>query len=135
MSRSNLSAEQPAYLVVVNEYLIAQDIALTINDHDPGAKAIIAATAPQALAALSEVPRVVVAFIAEPPNHFARSALAKAIAERGGRVVLLGEEAEELGPIAEWDVLYVPFTTATLIESLTRRQGYQRTAACDAHSS
>ena len=123
MSLSNANPSGPAqnYLIVMREVVIAQDLALTITDSDPGAQVIIAATEAEAVAALGSVQSLVLAFIADRPARFARSGLARAVAQRGGRVVLLGDEAEATGPTKAWDVLEQPFNTDAVLAKLARR--------------
>lgn len=119
LSDANLSPNAPpTYLIVMREVLIAQDIAQTIADHDPGAQVIIALTVAEAIAALEPVTELVIAFIADQPARFGQSVLSVAITARGGRVVMLGEDAETTGPNRNWDVLYQPFTTDAVIERL-----------------
>jgi hypothetical protein len=99
------------YLIVVGELLIAQDLALTIGDHDSTADVILASTLPQAKAALASVPHLRHAFVAASPDAFVESGLDQAIRQRGGRAILMGVEAEAAGPSPGWDVLPQPFTT------------------------
>jgi hypothetical protein len=106
------------YLIVLRELLIAQDLALTIADHDAAAHVIIASTAAEAVAALQLVAVVAKAFVGIPPDAFAGSDLADAIARRRGRVILLGVEAEEHGPTQGWDILAQPFMTETVMAKL-----------------
>jgi hypothetical protein len=107
--------DAPVYLVLIREVLIAQDIAETIAEHVAGAQVIVAGTAAQAITALTPIAAVVIAFVSERPATFAQSELNRAIASRGGRVVLLGVDAELAGPSSAWDVLYQPFTSAAVV--------------------
>lgn len=108
-----------AYLIVLRHVVVAQDIALTLADHDPGALVILAGTTAEALLLLDGVQRLRVAFVAEAPRTFAGSALGAAIAARGGRPVLIGEaaEADAMG----FAVLDRPFTTAGVLAQLEGR--------------
>ncbi len=94
---------------MVPETLVAQDIALTIADFDPAAAVIFAKSAAEAETALGSVAHLAVAFVSDRPSTFVPSALASAIADRGGRVVMLGIEAESTGPTPQFDVLTQPF--------------------------
>jgi hypothetical protein len=60
----------------------------------------------------------VVAFVGEGPSRFAGSALAQMIQNRGGRVVLLGDEAEAEGRKAGWPVLDRPFSQSLVLTLL-----------------
>ncbi len=117
-SRVVLSNRAATYLVVVPEVLIAQDLKLTITDYDAGAQVIQATTVADAEIALTGVKALAVAFLADQPNNFANSPLARAIARRGGRVVLLGEGAKTTGPTDHWGVLQMPFSTAAVLALL-----------------
>jgi len=110
----------PCYLIVMSQVLVAQDIAMTIRDHDPGATVIVATGVGHALVQLQPVSRLDLAFLTEHPTAFAGSPLARAIALRGGRTVLLGSDAENTGPNGDWDVLAQPFDTQALMARLIR---------------
>lgn len=106
------------YLIVMKEVLIAQDLALTIGDYDADASIIIARTLAEAEAALTTVDEVALAFVANAPSQFVTSLLSRTIKERKGRVVLLGSEAEEVGPTRCWAVLNQPFSTDAVLKLL-----------------
>ena len=109
------------YLVLVSEVVVAQDIALTIGDFDPGARVLVATSVEAAHRCLDGVGALAVAFVTERPSLFTDSVLAKAIAARRGRVVLLGLDAETSGPTPLYDVLAQPFDTDAVVASLARR--------------
>jgi hypothetical protein len=98
--------------------VVAQDIALTIADMDPKARIVTAASEAEALPRLSEVERLAVAFVAQAPRAYEDSALARAVAARGGRVVLMGEEAEGEGEALGYAVLVRPFSTGSILSHL-----------------
>ncbi|TMV43190.1 hypothetical protein FGG78_41585, partial [Thioclava sp. BHET1] len=79
-----------AYLVVLSDVLVAQDLAETIRDFVPDADIIIAPDPAQGLAALDPHACLSQAFVSLGPLDYERSPLAAAIGVRGGRVVLLG---------------------------------------------
>jgi hypothetical protein len=106
------------YLIVMKEVLIAQDLALTIADYDTNASIIIASTHAEAEAALATVNSLEMAFVANAPSQFKTSMLARTIRQRNGRVVLLGSEAEEVGPTQCWEVLNQPFSTDAVLKLL-----------------
>ena len=109
---------RPAYLIVLRHVVVAQDIAATIADVDPGAPVLAVASSEAALPALGEVERLAVAFVAEAPRSFEGSPLARGIAARGGRVVLIGEAAEAEGAGLGFQVLSRPFSTEDLVRHL-----------------
>ncbi len=109
---------QAAFLIVLRHVLVAQDIAMAIAEHDPGARVILARDAAEALPRLGGVTRLAVAFVGEDPSVFRGSALDLALAERGGRVVLMGQDAEAAGEAAGFPVLARPFTTGDVLGHL-----------------
>ena len=116
--------EGPAtYLIVLRHVVVAQDIALTIADMDPQARVVTAASEAEALSMLGGVDRLAVAFVGQSPRAYESSALARAVAERGGRVVLLGEDAEAEGAALGYAVLVRPFSTGTILRHLVGGAG------------
>ena len=109
---------QPTCLVMMQDTVVAQDLALTIYDCHPDARVIVVPTPDDAVAALEPVSRVLLAFVSARPKSFAGSTLAEAILARGGKVVMLGMEAEETGPTENWCVLPQPFTTDIVMRQL-----------------
>ena len=107
-----------AHLVVLRHVVVAQDIALTLADADAGASVILVASPSEALAALDRVEAVGVAFVAEAPRRFAGSPLAREVAARGGRAVLIGEDAEAEGAALGFKVLVRPFTADAVLACL-----------------
>jgi hypothetical protein len=107
-----------AYLIVLRHVVVAQDIAMTIADLDPKARIVIATSVTEALAGLGGVDRLAVAFVAEAPRSHRDSDLARAIAARGGRVVLIGEAAEAEGAELGFPVLTRPFSTEDILMHL-----------------
>jgi hypothetical protein len=59
-----------------------------------------------------------VAFVAESPRAHLDSELARGIAARGGRVVLIGEAAEAEGAALGFPVLARPFSTEDILAHL-----------------
>ena len=110
--------DRPAYLIVLRHVLVAQDIAMTIADRDPGAPVVTVASASEALPALAGLDRVAVAFVAEAPRALRGSDLGRAIEARGGRVVLIGEAAEAEGTALGFPVLARPFSTEDILAHL-----------------
>ena len=106
------------YLIVLRHVLVAQDIALTIADVDPQARVVTAASEAETLTKLGDVDRLAVAFVGQSPRAYEGSALAEAIGRCGGRVVLLGEEAEAEGAAMGYAVLVRPFSTGSILSHL-----------------
>lgn len=109
------------YLVLVSESLVAQDIAMTIAEYDATAHVITAITLSDAEVALANVTDLKVAFVKARPSNFRGSALDLAISQRGARLVMLGIEAESIGPTPDFDVLSQPFDTDAVLAKLAVR--------------
>ena len=106
------------YLVLVTETLVACDLAQTIADFDPCAQVICANSAEEAEEALACLASIEIAFVAQGPTRFAGTPLHRGLTIRGGRVVLLGVEAEDHGPSSVFDVLMQPFNTDAVMAKL-----------------
>lgn len=106
------------YLIVHNQFIVAQDIALTIADHDPAAEVLVAGDAGEGLAECSRHGRIAVAFVSSDPADFDGSALALALGDRGARVVLMGDGAEQAAASLPWAVLHRPFTAGAVADLL-----------------
>lgn len=106
------------YLVVLNQPLVAQDMVLTLADHDPQAEIALFETPEAALERVGSMGAVEVAFIAADPEDAAATALLAALADRAARIVLMGDRAEEKAASLPWTVLHRPFTSADVISLL-----------------
>lgn len=100
-----------AFVIVVRDVLVGQDLAQTIAEDRPEAPVIVATSLQGALVAMHEVATVEAAFVAADPKEFARSPLAFALAECGAQVVLMGLWADEPLPVTGWKRLRYPFTS------------------------
>ena len=115
------TAKQPqrgAYLVVMGDYLVAQDLAESIAYYDPTAEVILRHTVDEGAQALEFVEHIEVAFVGDAPQRFAASPFAKSLMQRGARVVLIGDEAEAQGDQAGWRVLQRPFSMSLVLAHL-----------------
>jgi hypothetical protein len=112
------TADTGTYLVVLREIIVGQDIAMTIQDHNPDARVIIAATLAEAVAAVEGVDAVAVAFVHAPSAEVARSPLAEAVAARGGRIVLMGHEIGRDPKATVLPVLAFPFVSSDILALL-----------------
>lgn len=97
------------YVVVLGDYVVLQDISDTIAEHDPGSEIVACSDPSDAIRKLRGVDNVEVAFIEADPLLFGGSDLARLIEHRVGRIVLLGDAAEEGGARSIWPVLRRPF--------------------------
>lgn len=108
------------YLILLRHILVAQDIAMTIKEFDPAARIVTATSPAEAEERLSGIADLALAFVGQSPDAYRTSSLSRAVAQRGGRVVLMGEEAELQGESLGFMVLARPFTTANILSHLAR---------------
>lgn len=105
------------FIVILDEVLVAKDIAMIIDDLRPGSRVVIARTLAEA-ADTAPDGRIEAAFVQRDVQHFADSAIGRRVARDGARVVLVGHE-----PSAAVDgvsVLPFPFAAETVASLLTR---------------
>ncbi|WP_347311419.1 hypothetical protein [Defluviimonas sp. SAOS-178_SWC] len=105
-----------AYLVAVRDFVVSQDLADTVREFDPGAMIVTARTCRETLNAIKTCDRLALAFVEAGPDRILRARLDVTIRERHGRLVLLGDDAEdewETGgaPGRIWPVLMRPFSS------------------------
>lgn len=106
------------YLICLADYVVALDLVQTVAEARPAATVIQTTSAAEALSAVMTAGKVKVAFIGTPPQRFEGSELAMLIAQKGGRVVFIGSEAEDLAPASGRAVLHRPFSTAQVLAHL-----------------
>lgn len=104
------------YLVAVRDFVVSQDLADTVRDFDPGATILSARNCREALTAIRSGDPLALAFVEAGPDRVARARLDIAIRDRGGRLVLLGDDAEDAWEIGSragrvWPVLMRPFSS------------------------
>ncbi len=111
------------YLVVLRQFLVAQDIALTIAEFDPDAHVIVAVD--MAAAASQIKGDVYLAFVEMPLGH----AGAGQLRLEAGNGVLVGDGV--LPPeMAGWAQLDLPFTTDQVLALLHRHRTKDGTCCC-----
>jgi hypothetical protein len=106
------------YLILLKDYLVAQDLEESIAAHDPAAEVIVRQSMASALSALEATQQIAVAFVDVEPLHCRASGLADMIRSRGGEVILMGDEAEEKGEALGWKVLHRPFSEGLVLAHL-----------------
>lgn len=106
------------YLVVEPMRPIAEDLAFTLQDHDPGASVLIAATPEEAMQIIAAGAAVRLAIVHVPVWPYAGSPLERSLTEGGAVSVLIGEKAEDRAAETGFPVLerpYLPEAVATLL--------------------
>jgi len=110
------------YLIAVRNFVVLQDLSDTVREFDPSACLLTAGDCCSALSTLRCHDRITLAFIEGGPTRIAHLSLDAEIRARGGRLILLGDEAEDAwdsagGKAPRWPTLLRPFS-AQAVQSL-----------------
>lgn len=121
-------SRQDVYLIAVHNVVVLQDLADTVRDFDPSATILTATNCAEALARLRSLERLTFAFIEAGSRRIADSRIDAEIRRRDGRIVLLGNEAEDEWdsghPAARrWPILVRPFSSRTVVSMLMVARG------------
>ena len=113
-----------ACLILTDEAVMAQDIALTLSDRYGPVPVIIARTPAEALSQLAPVDRLLVAIADLSPADYAGSPLANAVSSRSGKVILL-TDVTKVQPAGStpWTLLDRPFQSHALVDLLPQPPG------------
>ena len=103
------------YLVVEPDAVLRMDLTETLQYRDRQAVVIAGHSADQALLQLSAFETIQLALVAAAPCDFAASRLAQLIGQKGGRVVLMGDCAEEVGEANGFKVLHRPYSETEVL--------------------
>lgn len=109
-------------LVFLQSPLIAQDLALTMQDIT-GFGSIFAGSLDEAEAHVDALPQdnpLPFAFVHLSPSAYQPSRLNAQLRARGAKVVLIGHAAELEAEAGEWPVLKQPFSSAQVVELISR---------------
>ncbi|MDD8022462.1 MAG: hypothetical protein PHX82_05080 [Paracoccaceae bacterium] len=117
------SGDGDVYLVAVQDFVVAQDIVDTVRDAAPGAVIVTVPDCAAAAAAVAGHSRLVLAFVEAGPGRVAQLQLDREVVGRGGRLVLLGDAAEEAWDSGAatgrvWPVLIRPFSSPAVMALL-----------------
>lgn len=107
-----------SYVVLARDAIVAQDLVETILEHDPGAVVHRARNFVAAAQEIEAAPRLAAVLLDIDPALLAASQLPAVIAARGGRLVVMGNAAEEAAATLaqehpDWIVLMRPFDSET----------------------
>ena len=119
------------YLIASRNYLITCDICDTISDFDPAAEISVQRGHECALTSITPLRRIAVAFVEAGSEQVTRLKIDQAVQGRGGRLVLMGNAAEDEldghSPRLRWPVLARPVSTRMILAQLAMPQ---RRAGC-----
>ncbi|SPH23470.1 hypothetical protein DEA8626_02533 [Defluviimonas aquaemixtae] len=111
------------YLIVVRDRVVLQDLVDTVREFDRNALVLARSNCTDAIEALKTRGRLKLAFLEAGPGCVSRSRMDVVIGDRGGKLILLGNEAEsELEAddreAQRWPLLTRPFTTQAVLRKM-----------------
>jgi predicted amino acid dehydrogenase len=106
------------YLLLMEAGVIACDLTQIILSFDPGASVTLAQTVEAALAHAGDDVRLTTAILELGPDATRSSGLARVIEDRGGRIILIGDDAEATARTHGWPVIERPFSTEAVLSVL-----------------
>lgn len=106
------------YLIVLSDCVVLQDLSDTVTEFDAGATVIAVNRVDDALCALEGIAELAVAFIEAAPDGSAGTKLSGAIRARHGRIIYLGDDAEDAREGIRTTVLKRPFSPEIVFRSL-----------------
>jgi hypothetical protein len=107
-----------SYLLLMDAGVIACDLTQIILSHDPDATVTFVRTAEAARKHVDNVAALEGAILSLGPAKVAASGLDTAIRAKGGRLHLIGDEADAWPDRAGWSVIDRPFSTESLLAVL-----------------
>ncbi len=122
MIAHNMAEQAPAFLLFGKDPFAVDDLSRTIAEQHPTSRIVASFSVEEALSLIETMPEISMAFIHLAPEQVAVSPLGQALASRGARIVLMGDDAEERGQAAGFDVLVRPFNTADVIFLMRERR-------------
>ncbi len=118
MSDMQKTTSTHTYLLLMDAGLVACDLTQIILGFDPGASVTLTQTVGAALAHAGDDTRLIVAILDLGPDAARSSGLARMVSDRGGRVILIGDEAEMQAGSHDWPVIERPFSTESVLSVL-----------------
>lgn len=106
------------YVLMLRDFVVLKDLEDTVRDYAPAAIVLTASECDQALALIEGLDRISIAFVEAGAEAVAAARIDALVAARGGRIVLLGDDAED-----EWEagnqtsvlpILLRPFSSQTV---------------------
>lgn len=110
----------PGFLVLLSDPFVAEDVARSISENAPEARVLCAQTPEAALLMVLAEGSVSVALLQMPPEDVPQSPLVELLRQKGTRIALAGDAAEEAGEACPYEVLQRPFNSSQLMQALKR---------------
>jgi hypothetical protein len=106
------------YLLLMEAGLVACDLTQIILSFDPGASVTLTQTVGAALAHGNDDTTLISAILNLGPDTARSTGLARMIDARGGRIILMGDDAEATAATHGWPVIERPFSTEAVLSVL-----------------
>lgn len=124
----DLSQSRETYLIAVKSFVILQDLADTVREFDRAAHILGCGHVEELPERLALTERVAIVFAEAGPRDVAALCLDEAVRMRGGRLVLLGDDAEDewdAGPAStrRWPTLLRPFNSQSVLSLILAGRG------------
>jgi len=121
------SMNNEVYVLMLRDSFVLKDLEDTVRDYAPGAVILTASEWDEALALIEGLDRLSIAFVEAGAEAVAAAQIDARVAAMGGRIVLLGDEAEDEweadSQASRWPVLLRPFSTQTVERLLAELMG------------
>jgi hypothetical protein len=120
MSDMQKTKSTHTYLLLMDAGLVACDLTQIILSFDPRASVTLTQTVEAALAHAGgdDDVRLMSAILDLGPDAARSSGLARMIADRGGRIILIGNDADATAVGHNWPVIERPFSTDSVLSVL-----------------
>jgi hypothetical protein len=112
--------ETRSYLILMDAGVIACDLTQIVLFYDPQATVTLVQTVAAAAAHVDGSARLTTAILWIGPGAAVASGLEAAIRAKGGRLHLIGDDAETEDEGERWSVILRPFSTESIIAVLKR---------------
>lgn len=110
------------YLIAVRDFVVRKDLEDTVLDFDPAAVVLTATSCAEALGRIRMRDKLAVVFVEAGPIKVSASGIEDMVRSRGGRLVLLGDDAEDAvdaQSAGRWSTLQRPFFSQTVLSIIT----------------
>ncbi|MCB1338208.1 MAG: hypothetical protein KDK10_12405 [Maritimibacter sp.] len=122
------AAQADVYLIAVRDFVVLRDLEDTVREFDPDAVVLTSTRLEEAIAQITAQSRLALAFVEAGPARVAEVKLDALVRSKGGRIVLLGDDAEdewdgERPASHRWPTLLRPFSSQTVLSMIVACRG------------
>ncbi|MDI3335567.1 hypothetical protein QKW60_04040 [Defluviimonas aestuarii] len=95
---NNCSDRGDVYVIAVHDFVVLKDLEDTVREFDPTATVLTTTSCDEAITKIRTQDQLAMVFIEAGPVYISAVRMDELVRARGGRIVLLGDDAED-----EWD--------------------------------